>query len=346
MNVQEAHIAFRVLLDKGGSLAYPDFDDEEIDLFINKATMRVIKSKLTGKSTNPLRKDSVEETEKRINDLRLLTEDARITPLVHDFNKNKPHGNFIPMPDHFLYLLDEVVNIRDIDCNGLVTTYEDVEIKKTTHDKYNKMIKDPFNKPTLLRVLKLPFGYYNYDVTETFTCNELLNFEGIDPDESIGLVVGTPDLPIGFIMVNDTITINNNDYTVVRVIPTVDEDFISGISIDPFFIDDGTALAHATKIVRVTNTTSEVEEIITHSDILQLKMRYIRHPRALDYTLYDPTDPNKKVIDSPAGSFNANYIELTEQVCDEIIDEAVTIALEVIESKRYQSSSYENNKVS
>ena len=63
MNVQEAHIAFDILLDKGGALGYPDFLPEEKDMFINKATLRVVKSKLTVKSTNPLRKDSVEETE-------------------------------------------------------------------------------------------------------------------------------------------------------------------------------------------------------------------------------------------------------------------------------------------
>ena len=39
-------------------------------------------------------------------------------------------------------------------------------------------------------------------------------------------------------------------------------------------------------------------------------------------------------------------IDALLKVCDEVIVVAVLIALEVIESKRYQSNSYENNKVS
>ena len=337
MNVFDAHMAFKVLLDKGGSLAYPDFDPEEIDLFLNKAILRVVKSKLTGKSVNPLRKDSVEETEKRINDLRLLTEDYRVVPLGRDANKNKPYGNFIVLPDHFMYLLDETVNIREYDCHGLITDYNDVEVKKTTHDKFSRMMKDPFNKPNLNRVLKLPFGYYTHNINTQITLDPVV---GVEITE-VGYVL-EPPVAVGTFLNGDVITIRTETSTIETI--TLDE---TGLLITSMtansYVPGGGAI---TSINRIVSITSEVEEIITTADVQLYKMRYIRYPRLLDYTLYDDQNPNVKVVDSPAGSYNSNFIELTDQVCDEVIDEAVTIALEVIESKRYQSNSYENNKVS
>ena len=336
MNVQEAHIAFDLLLDKGGSLSYPDFLPEEKDFFINKATLRIVKNKLTGKSSNPLRKDSVEETEKRINDLRLLTEDYRISPLDRDVNKNKPYGNFVILPDHFLYLLDEVVDIREYDCHGLITDYNDVEVKKTTHDKYNRMIKDPFNKPNLNRVLKLPFGYYNQMVNTNIMVN--IDFTAIGTLFTFGTA-----LNLGSILIGDILSTGHGLFTIITVILDEPREKIVGFTaLNPNKIPGGKIL----NINRQVLTTSEVEEIISVGEIKEYKMRYIRYPRLLDYTLYNNNDPNTKIIDSPSGSYNTNIIELTDQVCDEVIDEAVTMALEVIESKRYQSNSYENNKVS
>jgi hypothetical protein len=336
MNVFDAHMAFKVLFDKGGSLAYPDFDPEEIDLFLNKAILRVVKSKLTGKSINPLRKDSVEETEKRINDLRLLTEDYRVVPLVRDTNKNKPYGNFIVLPDHFMYLLDETVNIREYDCHGLITNYNDVEVKKTTHDKFSRMMKDPFNKPNLNRVLKLPFGYYTHNVNTQITPNPAIGVEIIDNE----YILETP-VAVGTFLIGDIITIGTETATIEIITLNKTGSLIVSMTTNRYIDGENIIL-----INRIISVTSEVEEIITTADVQLYKMRYIRYPRLLDYTLYDPNNPNVKVVDYPAGSYNSNFIELTDQVCDEVIDEAVIIALEVIESKRYQSNSYENNKVS
>ena len=336
MNVQEAHIAFNVLLDKGGSLGYPDFAPEEIDLFINKATLRVIKSKLTGKSINPLRKDSVEETEKRINDLRLLTEDYRIAPLARDINKNKPYGNFIVLPDHFMYLLDETVDMREYDCHGLITDYNDVEVKKTTHDKFSRMMKDPFNKPNLNRVLKLPFGYYTHDVDTNIPISWVFVKFGT-------VITFSETKELGSILVGDILTVGANELTVDSINLDETEENIVGFNTTSSFTGVDFTF---TNINRQVSTISEVEEIISAGSVQLYKMRYIRYPRLVDYELYDDNNPDVKVVDSPAGSYNTNIIELTDQVCDEIIDEAVIIALEVIESKRYQSNSYENNKVS
>lgn len=337
MNVFDAHMAFKVLFDKGGSLAYPDFDPEEIDLFLNKAILRVVKSKLTGKSINPLRKDSVEETEKRINDLRLLTEDYRVVPLVRDTNKNKPYGNFIVLPDHFMYLLDETVNIREYDCHGLITDYNDVEVKKTTHDKFSRMMKDPFNKPNLNRVLKLPFGYYTHNVNIQITLDPTIIINIINNN----YVFGTP-VAVGTFLVGDIITNGTETTTIETITLDREESLILSMTASSYINLKG----RIRLINRIISVASEVEEIITTADVQLYKMRYIRYPRLLDYTLYDPNNPNVKVVDYPAGSYNSNFIELTDQVCDEVIDEAVIIALEVIESKRYQSNSYENNKVS
>jgi len=343
MNVQEAHIAFDILLDKGGSLGYPDFLPEEKDFFINKATLRVVKSKLTGKSINPLRKDSVEETEKRINDLRLLTVDYRIAPLARDVNKNKPYGNFVVLPDHFMYLLDETVNMREYDCHGLITDYSDIEIKKTTHDKFNRMMKDPFNKPNLNRVLKLPFGYYEYTESTSVSAGGFsITSTGIASEGFGYSYTLTEALYPGTIIIGDIIRASSGVNITVTGVTITDEQLVAFTG----FCDEiilGTIIIN---IQRNINKTSEVEEIISYGELILYKMRYIRYPRLLDHTLYDEENPNVKIVDSPSGSYNTNIIELTDQVCDEIIDEAVIIALEVVESKRYQSNSYENNKVS
>ena len=45
MTSNEMHISFRVGVDKAESFDYPSFEEEEIDLFLNKAQDRFIKNR-------------------------------------------------------------------------------------------------------------------------------------------------------------------------------------------------------------------------------------------------------------------------------------------------------------
>lgn len=140
MTITQMHIEFLILIDKSNSLAYPDFQPEEIDLFLNKAQETIVKQRFTG---NNLKKDSVEETQKRDDDLRNLTRSFSVIVPPGSTPDNKPNGRFVGLPTNPKYwftLQDEVSVVTD--CGT-----QRIPLKTITHDRYNKIINDPFNKP-------------------------------------------------------------------------------------------------------------------------------------------------------------------------------------------------------
>ena len=59
MTVAEMHIQFKVGLDKTDSLNYPNFEPEEIDLWLNKAQEKFIKSRYS----HDVKRETFEETQ-------------------------------------------------------------------------------------------------------------------------------------------------------------------------------------------------------------------------------------------------------------------------------------------
>jgi hypothetical protein len=153
MTIQEMHIAFDLELDKTNSLQYPSFRPEEKDYWINRAISDIVKQRYTG--NNP-KKESVEETQKRRDDLRNITKNYISTFFINDPLLNKPNGVFITLPKDYYYALEEEVVLNCLDCRNQPTTKR-VIVRAITHDRYNKMVRDPFNVPDDTEVYSLPY---------------------------------------------------------------------------------------------------------------------------------------------------------------------------------------------
>lgn len=144
------HTEFRVGLDKATSLNSPSLLPEEIDVFLNNAIERFISQRMYG--NNP-RKEGFEEDQKRFDDLLTLISNALIVPSVAVPN-NKPQGRSVTLPSDYWHIIEEDALVTFLDCNG-ATKQITVPVIPITHDRYNKIIRDPFHKPNENKVIRL-----------------------------------------------------------------------------------------------------------------------------------------------------------------------------------------------
>ncbi len=136
------HTEFLVLIDKSNSLEYPDFRPEEIDLYLNKAQESIVKERFSG--NNP-QKYSVEETQKRLDDLRNLVKNKNTVVVPGSTVDNKPNGRFISVPSDYWFTMQDEATIV-VSC-GTELVNKRIRVISITHDRYNMIINDPFNKP-------------------------------------------------------------------------------------------------------------------------------------------------------------------------------------------------------
>lgn len=211
MTISEMHNEFKLGVDKIDSQAYANILPEEIDVFLNTAIEQFIAQRMTG--SNP-KKESVEETQKRTDDLRNITKNYSTTSFTAN-SDNKTNGKFVAMPSDYRHALQEEAEIIYQDCNSAVVTsgnivlstasvpkyylvtsgsitYEGttytaltffqsstsetttsttftgtgtvysatskvIPVKPNSHDRYNRIKNDPFNKPDDTEVLRLAY---------------------------------------------------------------------------------------------------------------------------------------------------------------------------------------------
>lgn len=159
MNIARMHREFMVGYDKSNDLSYPDIRPEERDLFLNKAIESIVKQRYSG---NNARKESVEETQKRRDDLRNITSNYSTTTFITNQN-NKENGVFVDLPADYWFALEEEAVISHLDCHDVATTSR-VLIKPITHDRYNRIKYDPFNKPNKIEVVSLPYEDFRNEI--------------------------------------------------------------------------------------------------------------------------------------------------------------------------------------
>ena len=153
MTISEIHNEFKIGVDKTDSLNYPDFLPEEIDVFLNKNIEKFISQRMYG--TNP-KGEGVEATQKRFDDLVTLVTNLSTSAFILSGGE-KPNGSLIALPADYWHALEEEVSISYADCNNVTTTAR-VPVYPITHDQYNKIIRDPFNKPDETGVLRMGLG--------------------------------------------------------------------------------------------------------------------------------------------------------------------------------------------
>lgn len=147
------HNEFLIGLDKSNSLEYPDYLPEEIDVLLNMAQEAIIKQRFTG---NNFKRESVEETEKRIQDLRELVVNYTLLVPFAATADNKPNGRFVDLPDDFWFMLNEEVTINITDCNNNVLQKR-IGVRSMSHDRYNVTVRCPFTAPSDEVAFKLPY---------------------------------------------------------------------------------------------------------------------------------------------------------------------------------------------
>jgi hypothetical protein len=152
MTLQEMHNEFKLLLDKVDSSSAPIFLEHEINGLLSIAQEKFVSKRAFG--NNP-RRTGFEEDQKRRDDLRTLIRTAR--PIGAEFDEafNKPNGIFYALPSDYRHTINEEVELIN-------TTTRDhggrVGVTAITHDRYNKIIDDPFNKPSKKKVYRLDYG--------------------------------------------------------------------------------------------------------------------------------------------------------------------------------------------
>ena len=147
MNITNMHTEFKLLMDKSDAAGAPNFLSLEIDRFLNAAIEKFITKRAFG--NNP-RRLGFEEDQKRRDDLRELVGTYSIS--IEDTGEdddNKPNGVFVELPEDYRHAINEegTMTIGEVDHR--------VGIKPITHDRYNKIINDPFNKPNKKSLYRL-----------------------------------------------------------------------------------------------------------------------------------------------------------------------------------------------
>lgn len=145
------HNEFKFLMDKADSSAAPIFLEDEIDLLLNIAQDKFITKRAFG---NNVRGTSFEEDQKRRDDLRTLVKNDVIAT-VEDNANTKPNGFLFALPNDYRHSINEEAEISTKDVNA---SSRRVSVTPITHDRYNKIIDDPFNKPGKDTVYRLDFG--------------------------------------------------------------------------------------------------------------------------------------------------------------------------------------------
>lgn len=117
MTAQEMHTATKILFDKEDTLNYPNFQAVHVDFFLNLAQDRFVKHRYDGANA---KKKGFEETQKRSDDLKDITDSANITPLAAVAD-NYPNGRFVSLPstvsDQYWFSLTEQADVTRQTCS-------------------------------------------------------------------------------------------------------------------------------------------------------------------------------------------------------------------------------------
>lgn len=159
MTVKSFHDEFKIGLDKVDSLNSPNFTPEEIDSFLNNAQEEFIEQRTYG--NNPKR-TGLEEDQKRRDDLREITKNYTTNVFTTTTN-NKPNGVFVSLPTDYRHSIQEEATIDYTDCNK-ISQSKRIPVVPVTHDRYNDVINDPFNKPYEDEAIRLDYENDNFEL--------------------------------------------------------------------------------------------------------------------------------------------------------------------------------------
>lgn len=170
------HANVKLELDKTSALELPAFEPEEIDFWLNMAIRRFVKTRYSGVN---IKKESFEETQKRIDDLRTLVEHVALymiendnatlvgpyalttTPLENSYVLLTPVNSW---PSDYWFALSEECEIAP---TGGSTSRQGVT--ECTMDEYRQRIDDPFSEHKLHYGVAKPLRIFNANSVELVT---------------------------------------------------------------------------------------------------------------------------------------------------------------------------------
>jgi len=197
MNIASMHIEVKLGLDKTAALELPAFEPEEIDIWLNNAIRRFVKTRYSGVNS---KNQSFEETQKRTDDLRTLIDYLERT-VVSASASEYPNGYRWDLPtdgggdpiDYWFTLSEE--------CNITVDTVETrVGITESTIDEYRQRIDDPFSEHKLHYGKAKPLRIFNNNSVELIGTDEYsvtgYHLTYLKVPETVNISTGTDcDLP-------------------------------------------------------------------------------------------------------------------------------------------------------
>jgi len=165
--VQQLILSYKLKLDKTDSSAYPDMLEPEIKYWLDEAANRFVKQRY--ERTNTKRK-GFEESQKRIDDLRLAVKTENVIAALSNPNPNNIFS--LSLPEDYRYLVKIKLNVTYNDCNLEEITDIITKLKQVEQDDIHVLLEDPFNRPDLSRPLFIMEGNEIIVYTDgTFTVN-------------------------------------------------------------------------------------------------------------------------------------------------------------------------------
>lgn len=141
MDIETMHIAVKLELDKTSALELPSFEPEEIDFWLNTGIRKFVKGRYSGVNA---KRQSFEETQKRIEDLKPLVINAEVDVTTSNTYVNQQGykiDGFLPT-DQWFTLLEQVLIIID-------TAEIRTGVTQCTHDELPQKLDDPYSEHIL-----------------------------------------------------------------------------------------------------------------------------------------------------------------------------------------------------
>jgi hypothetical protein len=174
MTIAQMHLAWRMQLDKSGSLELPSFLPEEIDFWLNAAANKFAKIRYTGSDKGL----GFEENLKRTEDLKTLIIDDDLIPVAGTLRPNSWVCDASAL-DRKWFILGEEVDIHYTKLGEVNHSTKRQGVTQCTIDTYRSHIDDPYSEHILhyeeAKPLRLVYQDYielvtdgNYTITKYY----------------------------------------------------------------------------------------------------------------------------------------------------------------------------------
>jgi len=342
MDIIESHRSFMLSLDKSDTLEYVSFLPEEIDYWINEGARVYSKTRYSGLNA---KRESFEQTQKRIDDLRTLVKEIILQP--SSFNPSTDVDNLencylIDLPNWYWFTLGEQVSIvydHILNSNTIKVVDMDYVYEGTYYVASNGVRIN--GNPIAANIVftpsstSQPVSNSNTNVTITnlelkrtdvIQCTSDTYYKYLTNPYSEHILHYYTAKPLRLFKGNTVELITDGNYNVVAYHLRYLEKPLRVNILEQTSVPSGSLIEGLTYQVVANNITYN-NEVITPGNI------FISLPNITTFT------------DTGTVNLIQTSINLPEHTHDEIIKLAVNMALENTENRRYQTQSVEVNKM-